>query len=1010
MADEIQGVIRDGLRVLRDPYGNLVQVDPKGASALLKEGVDGERFSEVTEDEVRKRDFEIANGGVGGQLETYKRAAHEAAGDLVTLPGRLLSKPMAGYVNATSRFLGGPNAPQVDAGEINRAMALGAPAIVAGISKGGTKEEKLAEAERYAEETRQLKAVNPKAALAGNIGGNVGVGIMTGGATVAGGKMATTALMRAGMGRVAAGVVGTGAAMGVEGALFGAAGAETAARDAAAVDGATAEQLRHGMGVGFLLGAGLGAGSEVARAGLGGLRRKVGEVAERFRASQLTAPRPGAVDSRAADLWARTTGADRNMLDEIGAHNTTPEAQAKRAQIANFDRDIDRATVEMTQDIDHLERGLHDVRRYVDEFEPRSNDVKKLMQQSWTPQELPSALKAASKAGREEIRSALEQTRAILGEIEGAPMLAEAKSILTKHFTNQLHKMEMQAAKLRPQKVGDVFHPPAARSAAEINGVLNTMKKDMQKFERAIGDMKGNQMMAGSGLNEPLTHFWTEFERRVQEPMRGNLENMEIWGRAGEAQSVINSRYAKMIKSSQRYSEEFQKLDPNKAWEPRPAQRRYADSAKVGSWAKSLGTAEGTTRQAMARQHLADVEEFLGAVEQYHPLGEGAQQSYDAARAGAERIKGHLSRLDESVRLKQGLEGIREAERRVASIPGADVMGRAVGAVAGGALAGTPGAVIGATGVANRIPDIVRGYMAAGPVGARIGMSGMLTRPAAAIDAATALQGLANNVATRLESRAADLVRGAAQRVGAAAAATVRTTARAARAAVPAVEANAARDRRRESYLAKVSRLQEIRDNPETLVAAIDNRIPGLAAIAPGVAGELTNQLQSVADFLLANAPAGATAPTALEPARKTAISRTDLAAYERLWRAVEDPFSVLDDVAKGTATPDQIRALKLSPGSYELVRQAVLFAVADATQRGEHISLSRRRQLDMLLDLQGAGVPAFKPEIADMVSNIRQAKQKKPASQARAPRGRASNTTIPNAMKTAEQKWSGNA
>ena len=972
--EEATGVVRDGLRVLRDPYGQLVQVDPQGANALLREGINGERFTDVTEAEVQQRDFEIANSGIQGQARTYARSAYNALGDFATLPARLVAPAVVPAVNALARGLGGPEAGQLDPNQVNRALALGAPALIQGALTSGDTTAKLQAAQSYADETRQLKGINPKAAFAGELGANIATGIVTGGASTAAAKAASSALARVGMGRVAAGALGAATALGAEGAVYGALGAEGAARDAGQLDGATAEQLIHGMGLGFLIGSATGGGLHLAgegfRAGMAGVRKKVAGVQEKVTAllekkspaSDLLRPE---VDQRMADLWAKKTGASRELLEEIGPQNQTPQAQSKRARIANFDENLDKNTVEFTKAVNQMEEGLSQARTYVDEFTPRVKDVSKMMRESGIT---PQLAKKAKAEGMEMLAKTLRQIDVIVSNVDNLEMVEPVRKTLSNHF----HNFRNQAANL-------IETIPPRASAAEVNGVMNSLKKDAQKFEREIGNLRDNKNYQGTGLSIPLKEAWNQFETRVQEPLRQHLERMDIWGIAGEAQAAINLRYKRAIDTADRYGRELLMVDPVKEWRPQPGTKYYADTGKSKTWLSSIGTAEGTTRQEMTRQHLEYMDDLLGAIHQFHPPSEKAAQAISRARDAYERITQILEDQGESVRLVQGMKAIRQAEQRSANVPWRDLAGRATGTALGGLGGGIPGAVAGAAGLFDRIPDIVQGAVAAGPMGARFGAQGMLYRPATAIDAATALQGIAGGVASKIRSETLKLVGSRLQAAATKAAAKIapvgRALAEVPRRAVPIIAYREAQDDRRELHEARIRRLQEIQQNPDQLVTAVNERIPGLAHMAPGVVAPMVDQINKAVSFLLAKAPVGFATANPLSPAGKTVVPDAELQRYERLWRAVEDPLSVMHDLSLGRATPDQIEALKLSPGTFELIRQSVIEAIVEATRKGNSIPLERRMQLDQLLELEGAGVPAFGKKMAQRINSIRVAK-----------------------------------
>lgn len=84
-----EGVYRGGDRILRDPQGQLVRVDPAKAEHLLTVGIHGDLFQEVTEREITEYDVAKHQAEIGYDARTLELAAAN--------PGSYLAGQILGY-------------------------------------------------------------------------------------------------------------------------------------------------------------------------------------------------------------------------------------------------------------------------------------------------------------------------------------------------------------------------------------------------------------------------------------------------------------------------------------------------------------------------------------------------------------------------------------------------------------------------------------------------------------------------------------------------------------------------------------------------------------------------------------------------------------------------------------------------------------------------------------------------------------------------------------------------
>jgi hypothetical protein len=945
-----------GKRILQLESGKFIAADDTLAADLLSHGLEGQAVSAVTPEawtaERQRRDADT----LGGQVEAFGRGAAEAAGDLVGVLGRPMARAALGAAGAIT-------GQQVDAGALEGVLHRSIPGMVAGAASGGSSGERLSAANEYDSQTALLSEVNPGAYGAGELAGNVAAGLATGGVTTAAGKGAAAALGRAGLGRTAAAMLGTGAAMAGEGALYGAAATEGQAREAGQTEGATAEQLFQGIGLSALLGGGIGIGfgaagsafrklmartesvgvSELAEAGAKAANTE-GEAAARAAFGEA-APKAVAEDS-VARLQSKLTGAEYETLRDYGAHNQSLEAAEGRNLWKTRGKVVDQSVPKVVESIDSLDEALNSVTDAVRRVQLKKEGVELMLQ--GVPDH------RALEYGMNQIAYTLQRSRVIRDLV---PNRTWSKGVWDRidAFTEYVQRhMDMK----RPDAAG-------AYVAADM------IKREAQAVEKTLATMvtrstNGNTVEAARKALEA-------FEMELQEPLRLALENENIWGRAGKAQKEINLAWKPYLESNARFEKELMTTDGVKVWADGRS-RWYADSGKVKSWVESIGTSAGQTRQELVRQRLTAAKQLLSKIEEYHPLSEDQRPVFDRAMKASATLEDELGRLDETVGIANRIEDVVQAERNSAPIFNS-ALGSAFASV-GGAITGT---------------------VAAGPMGGVMGGLGFLTRPGSAMSAADQVRAIAERVGVKFTKKAESWVKsstttsGTRQVLQGAPKVADGAGARIQRVAVPtAVTVFQGRDKTLEdAYERRTKQIITAQQNPDGLIDALAGVSGGLPTIDPSLAGALVGKAQTAISFLASKAPAGTYSPTALMPDRKSVVPAMEMARFARVWAAVERPMTVLEDLQRGIATPDQVEALRVvHPETYQAVRSAVMDALIDVAHKGGRIPISTRQQLDLLLDLGGAGEPAFAPAVVDRIAALQAQQQQKqpPANNRKAP------------------------
>jgi hypothetical protein len=131
------------------------------------------------------------------------------------------------------------------------------------------------------------------------------------------------------------------------------------------------------------------------------------------------------------------------------------------------------------------------------------------------------------------------------------------------------------------------------------------------------------------------------------------------------------------------------------------------------------------------------------------------------------------------------------------------------------------------------------------------------------------------------------------------------------------------------------------------------------------------------AQYLQSQLPGGTKAPTIFEPSRTLPPSDLEMAVFAQKWAAVANPLSVVDDLRRGTVTHAQIDAIKaVYPALYSQVQQKTMQQINALDAKGKRIPFDDRLQLDLFLDLNGAGEPTLAAGFVDRLSATLKASQ----------------------------------
>jgi hypothetical protein len=156
----------------------------------------------------------------------------------------------------------------------------------------------------------------------------------------------------------------------------------------------------------------------------------------------------------------------------------------------------------------------------------------------------------------------------------------------------------------------------------------------------------------------------------------------------------------------------------------------------------------------------------------------------------------------------------------------------------------------------------------------------------------------------------------------------------------------------------RIERVEKIRDgvakmsDPVSAVDHLQTSLYDLDNMAPNVAQAMRGKVTAAAIFLASKAPAMYRDPFA-PPSRPAMIDEASLDRYERYVTAVSDPISVVENVANGTATYEEIDALKtVYPNVYKKVADDITAKVLEASHEGHELPVAQRVSVSLMIGI----------------------------------------------------------
>lgn len=666
-----------------------------------------------------------------------------------------------------------------------------------------------------------------------------------------------------------------------------------------------------------------GAAPEPEAGPLGGYRSKPADYEGQIRAVTGQEPAPGAAAALRDTIegaQATASGTKRETLASFGALRGGPEAVEGRALWRNREEIIQRATADVTRDVDDMIAKSPDILDEVWSVKLKRSNV---------ASRIDGNAAAQSQLAREHLAGLRSAVSEIASEAETFGKDKLPRKIVA--FFDELAE--------RTAKSGD--------DAAEAYIALDQAKRALQKHHKGLQSSAARLPDYGDQLR---ARAMAERFDELQESTRQLLMSEDTWGRAAADQRRINALSEEYLRTREMFEGSLLRRVERADYDGRPVFR--ANDEAIGNFMQKVGTEKGALVEEYARRHVAATKQITSAIGEAYELGAKSKLVSDVA-ASAGRVSDRLDHVAKTVKIANQIDAVIAAESS----------GGPLGSVFSGAAIGT---------------------LAGGPIGTAVGAAAsILTRPGAMIRTRAAIEAMiresdsniAKAVAGLLEEKAAAQLPGkAAKRLTAGADDAARalpgqggsgsgrrTAERMARiAAVDSFAAPGEDDRK--AYKRRADELAEIQRDPVGTHKRVTRAIQGTADVYPDLAAETAMSALRAQAYLAAKLPVSPTErdPLTGKPA-SAPVTDEEIDTFKAHWEAVRNPMSVLASAAKGRLVAEQVEALKeVYPALYERIR----FTVSEQLASGKHDPpYETRLQLDLLLDLNGRGESSLSPE-----------------------------------------------
>jgi hypothetical protein len=415
---------------------------------------------------------------------------------------------------------------------------------------------------------------------------------------------------------------------------------------------------------------------------------------------------------------------------------------------------------------------------------------------------------------------------------------------------------------------------------------LDTLKRDMQAF--TAGGYRRAQTLASS-MEARNFKRTVEVMDRAQEATRKGLEDVGLWGRAGEVQEAINSAWSKQIGASRRFHAALTTeigRDPTNHF----LKIKGIDPGKADAYARNLVNPHADLTHAAVKDYVESTEALAKTIRDHVDLPPQKVAQVTRIEKAAQQFRQAVLKGEKTLTL------VNQYKQLTSAADGFPALAGILGFSAGGVFGGVAGAAAGS--LAN--PHRVIAQMAA------------LERMGAKLD---------------------DKLGGA-----------VRAFLSGTKKAAPAAEKAA------QSTDDLVRSIRSTARTPALLSERIAEHVRDVNEAAPKAAGAAAVTLTRAATYLAQNLPKEPQPRgPAFLPGKPPPMSVTDRETAERMIRGALEPEKVLDAIASGRVSREEIAAFRhVFPKRFEQIRAEI---VKQAREIEPELTVQQEATLAVLFD-----------------------------------------------------------
>lgn len=440
---------------------------------------------------------------------------------------------------------------------------------------------------------------------------------------------------------------------------------------------------------------------------------------------------------------------------------------------------------------------------------------------------------------------------------------------------------------------------------------------ELDQFKRSVQRLTANGNRSVRNIADPIDQLnakrTLQFFDRTASELRSGLEDTSLWGEAATNQRTINEAWTRQIDASKRFHNALTVevgRDPSNPY----MQMRGLDPSKVDTYVKSLVNPNKDLTHQAVKDYLESTHDLAKAIKTSYDLPASKMAEVDRIEAAATKMTASMQKAEKALTLVnqfRDLTGTADAS--------SSVVGAVLGGMGGGVLGGGIGAAVG-------------------------GAVNALRNPAKIASTLAAVERIAAKNDSRIGRAVASFLSGG-----------------------KTATKEVLEDATPKGFDKAVASIREASSSPEVAAKRVEAALGDLPASAPKLATATTMKVAEVTRFLATKIPVGMRDSTDFFVGQQPPmVSDTERDTFARYVKAATDPASVVERMAKGDITPEEVDTLKaVYPQMYSAIQARVRDEVLAHQADGKQLPYDKRVTLGVLFDV---------PTDASMQPEVRQA------------------------------------